>query len=101
LIFLTEFTVVGRKKIKINYITDEKLRQVTYCKRKKGLLKKAMELSLLCGSNVLLIIRDTNSSRTTLYSSLKNGRANLFKDIAANDEFTESYTNDSVFFRTL
>lgn len=34
----------GRKKIKIARIADARSRQVTFLKRKNGLLKKAMEL---------------------------------------------------------
>ena len=37
---------MGRNKIKMESIKNERTRQVTYYKRKKGLLKKSMELSL-------------------------------------------------------
>jgi len=50
---------MGKRKIhhfiKIN---DYNSRNVTYCKRKKGLIKKAMELSMLCGQEVYLSILD-------------------------------------------
>jgi hypothetical protein len=39
---------MGRKKIEIQRIADERNRQVTFAKRKFGLLKKAYELSVLC-----------------------------------------------------
>lgn len=39
---------MGRKKIVIKPITDERLRNITFNKRKAGLLKKAAELSMLC-----------------------------------------------------
>ena len=93
---------MGRKKIKINYITDEKFRKVTCCKRKKGLLKKAMELSLLCGNDVLLIIHEKSSNRAILYNSLENNDKGLFADIFMNDKYTYACSNDDVsFIRTL
>jgi MADS-box transcription factor len=39
---------MGRKKILIKPISDERLRNITFNKRKAGLLKKAAELSMLC-----------------------------------------------------
>jgi hypothetical protein len=47
---------VGRKKIIIEPIPEERNRQVTFMKRKAGLLKKAMELSILCQCEVAVVI---------------------------------------------
>jgi len=89
---------VGRKKVKINYIADEKFRRVTYCKRKRGLLKKAMELSLLCGVEVLLVIRNENTNRTLLYNSIGVNDTDLFNETITNSELTQVCTNADVEF---
>ncbi|KAL3998432.1 SRF-type transcription factor (DNA-binding and dimerization domain) family protein [Acanthocheilonema viteae] len=47
---------MGRKKIQITRIQDERNRQVTFTKRKFGLMKKAYELSVLCDCEIALII---------------------------------------------
>ncbi|XP_067354958.1 myocyte-specific enhancer factor 2D homolog isoform X3 [Channa argus] len=47
---------MGRKKIQIQRITDERNKQVTFTKRKFGLMKKAYELSVLCDCEIALII---------------------------------------------
>jgi len=52
---------MGRKKITIKKITDERNRQVTFSKRKFGLMKKAYELSVLCGCEVGLIMFTANN----------------------------------------
>ena len=65
---------MGRNKIKMESIKNERTRQVTYYKRKKGLLKKSMELSLLCGVKVFLTIVDKKENLTIFLShqNMKN-----------------------------
>ena len=51
---------MGKKRLEeVNLITDKISRNVTYCKRKRGILKKAMELSSLCGQHIYLAIFDS------------------------------------------
>ncbi|XP_071921518.1 MADS-box protein SOC1 isoform X1 [Coffea arabica] len=47
---------MARGKTQIKRIEDATTRQVTFSKRRKGLLKKAFELSVLCDAEVALII---------------------------------------------
>ncbi|PRQ24221.1 putative transcription factor MADS-type1 family [Rosa chinensis] len=47
---------MGRGKIVIRRIDNSTSRQVTFSKRRNGLLKKAKELSVLCDAEVGLII---------------------------------------------
>ncbi|TKY71506.1 MADS-box protein JOINTLESS [Spatholobus suberectus] len=45
-----------RKKIPIKKIDDVTARQVTFSKRKSGLIKKARELSVLCDAEIALMV---------------------------------------------
>ncbi|XP_050383963.1 truncated transcription factor CAULIFLOWER A-like [Argentina anserina] len=47
---------MGRGKVQLKRIEDKIRRQVTFSKRRTGLMKKARELSVLCGVEVGLII---------------------------------------------
>ncbi|KAL2542870.1 Developmental protein SEPALLATA 2 [Abeliophyllum distichum] len=47
---------MGRGKVELKRIENKINRQVTFAKRRNGLLKKAYELSLLCDAEVALII---------------------------------------------
>nr|BBC77268.1 MADS-box transcription factor [Habenaria radiata] len=60
---------MGRGKIEIKRIENTTNRQVTFCKRRNGLLKKAYELSVLCDAEVALVIF---SSRGRLYEYANN-----------------------------
>ncbi|XP_030934135.1 agamous-like MADS-box protein AGL11 isoform X1 [Quercus lobata] len=60
---------MGRRKIEIKRIEDNTKRQVSFCKRRNGLLKKACELSVLCDAEVALLIF---SSRGRLYEYANN-----------------------------
>ena len=55
---------MGRHKIKIKKIEDARGRHVTFNKRKNGLLKKAMELSLLCDAQIALVIFEKREEKT-------------------------------------
>lgn len=54
------FVAMGRRKIKIQPIEDERNKQVTFLKRKHGLMKKAYELSVLCNCEVAVMIFSNN-----------------------------------------
>ncbi|XP_028783875.1 floral homeotic protein AGAMOUS-like isoform X1 [Neltuma alba] len=60
---------MGRGKIEIKRIENTTNRQVTFCKRRNGLLKKAYELSVLCDAEVALIVFST---RGRLYEYANN-----------------------------
>ncbi|XP_039016678.1 floral homeotic protein AGAMOUS-like [Hibiscus syriacus] len=60
---------MGRGKIEIKRIENNTNRQVTFCKRRNGLLKKAYELSVLCDAEVALIVF---SNRGRLYEYANN-----------------------------
>lgn len=47
---------MGRGKIEIKRIENLNSRQVTFSKRRNGLLKKAKELSVLCDAEVAVIV---------------------------------------------
>ncbi|KAM3164892.1 MADS-box domain-containing protein [Lachancea thermotolerans] len=45
-----------RRKIEIKFIQDKTRRHITFSKRKHGIMKKAYELSVLTGTQVLLLV---------------------------------------------
>ena len=51
---------MGRTKVVVERIENEKTRQVSFNKRRIGLLKKALELSILCDVEVSLMIRSAH-----------------------------------------
>ena len=57
-----------------------------------------MELSLLCGSDVLLIIRDQPSQRTLVYNSLPTNDS--FNEALLKNKCTCSYSNENVWVGT-
>nr|AMO12823.1 APETALA3-like MADS-box protein [Xyris lanata] len=50
---------MGRGKIEIKQIENATNRQVTYSKRRTGIMKKAKELSVLCDAEVLVLMLST------------------------------------------
>ena len=61
---------MGKKKIdKLKLIDDKNQRNVAFCKRKRGFLKKAIELSSLCDQKIFILIFDGNRKRAVQFSS--------------------------------
>ncbi|KAJ2256198.1 hypothetical protein GGH98_001642 [Coemansia sp. RSA 454] len=59
---------MGRKKINIREIENSRQKGVTFARRRAGLIKKAHELSILCGVKVAVVIFDTKNA-SHVYSS--------------------------------
>ncbi|KAL5713980.1 hypothetical protein ACHQM5_016003 [Ranunculus cassubicifolius] len=59
---------MGRGKIEIKRIENTTNRQVTYTKRRNGILKKAKEISILCEAEVSLVIFSCNNKMSEFHS---------------------------------
>ena len=55
--------------MKISYIEDRNKRQTSFSKRKAGIMKKAHELSVLTGTDVMLVIASDSGSIFTFTTS--------------------------------
>ena len=60
---------MGRGKIEIKKIENVNSRQVTFSKRRGGLMKKAKELSVLCACDIGVIIY-SNTGKKYEYTNL-------------------------------
>ena len=83
--------LMGKRRLeKIEMIQNNNHRKITYCKRKKGLLKKSIELSLLCDVSVFVFIYDEKKKRCVHFGS--DPRQNILN--AFNDPcIREFYSN--------
>ncbi|CAI8599301.1 unnamed protein product [Vicia faba] len=72
---------MGRVKLQIKKIENTTNRQVTFSKRRNGLMKKAYELSVLCDVDVALIMFSPS------------GRATLFSGNRSVEEILDRYIN--------
>ena len=92
-------------------IEGETKRKVAYCKRRRGLLKKAIELSKMCNKRIFLFMYDPEKDSAIQYASDKEFRfGEVYKTMQRLHELKKSidfYTNDdyekleSLDFRTV
>nr|ABO13925.1 APETALA3-like protein [Papaver somniferum] len=71
---------MGRGKIEIKRIENATNRQVTYSKRRSGILKKAKELTVLCDAEVSLIMFSSTGKMTEYLSPSLNGNTKRVYD---------------------
>lgn len=86
---------MGRKKITIKLIEDERNRQVTFTKRRNGLLKKARELSILCEAEIAVVIFSNGGGQTRLHDYCSNDITETLKKLATFEGTVESRDNHS------
>ena len=83
--------MMGKRRLdQIQLIPNLSHRKVTYCKRKKGLLKKSIELSVLCDLKVFCFIYDESQQRVIHFAS--DPSLNIM-DIFNKENQREYYTN--------
>merc|ERR1712094_28739 len=71
---------MGRRKIDIESLRDDRVRKVTFCKRKGGLFKKAEDLSKLCGVEIAVVI--VSDRKTSEFASTDMDRIlDRYKDL--------------------
>ncbi|KAM3753777.1 hypothetical protein ACB098_03G118000 [Castanea mollissima] len=76
---------MGRKKVVLKRIEDKSSRQVTFSKRRSGLIKKARELSVLCDVEIALFVF---SSRGKLYEFSSGNRQAFFFTFSSCSHFS-------------
>jgi hypothetical protein len=74
-----------RKKVRLAFISDDSARKATYKKRKKGIIKKVSELTILCGIPACAIISNPFDSKTEVWP-----------DLAGAKQIIERYQNSSI-----
>ena len=95
---------MGKRKIEMTRINDRLNSQITYYKRRKGLVKKAMELALLCDVEIFLAVVDKKHKLTIMTSRaspddfindyLIDIHHQKIKNIFTPSDYTRIYKND-------
>ncbi|KAK2379717.1 agamous MADS-box protein AGL15 [Trifolium repens] len=85
---------MGRGKIEIKRIENANSRQVTFSKRRTGLLKKAQELAILCDAEVAVIIF-SNTGKLFEFSS-----SGMKRTLSRYNKCTDSSESASVEYKT-
>ncbi|KAL3638670.1 Agamous-like MADS-box protein agl11 [Castilleja foliolosa] len=85
---------MGRGKIEIKRIENKTNRQVTFCKRRNGLLKKAYELSILCDAEIALIVFSSRGRLSEFSNNNMGSTIDRYKKTTANS--STAYTTEEI-----
>jgi len=72
---------MGKKKIKIQFIGVKKNRNVTFKKRKTGIVKKCSELATLTSSKILLVIKNIEG-KTSIFSTKQEDESDILNSLS-------------------
>jgi hypothetical protein len=95
---------MGKRKIEMTKIENRLNSQITFYKRKKGLIKKSLELALLCDVEVFLVIVDKkhklsitsskHSPEKFINSYLKNLSHKKIKEKFSLEDYKKTFKNE-------
>lgn len=74
-----------RSQKPISYLKNKDQRNVTYSKRKRGIIKKAIELSVLCGQDIFMVIFDKEKQKLIEYRSSKEFNTTIVEALTNKD----------------
>ncbi|OEL34753.1 Agamous-like MADS-box protein AGL80 [Dichanthelium oligosanthes] len=80
---------MARKKVALQWITNDSTRRATFKKRRKGLMKKASELATLCGVDACVMVYGAGESQPEVWPEAPGETARIvrrFKDVPELDQ---------------
>lgn len=88
---------MARKKVKLAFIKNDVSRKATYKKRKKGLMKKLSELSILCGVEICAIVSSPYDAEPDVWPSAVGVRRTLarFQSMPESDQSKNMVNQES------
>ncbi|NP_001234380.1 MADS-box protein EJ2 isoform X1 [Solanum lycopersicum] len=96
---------MGRGRVELKRIENKINRQVTFAKRRNGLLKKAYELSVLCDAEVALIIFSNRGklyefcSTSSMVKTIEKYQRCSYATLEANQSVTDTQNNYHEYLR--
>ncbi|CAN4086230.1 unnamed protein product [Withania somnifera] len=96
---------MGRGRVELKRIENKINRQVTFAKRRNGLLKKAYELSVLCDAEVALIIFSNRGklyefcSTSSMVKTIEKYQRCSYATLEANQSTTDTQNNYHEYLR--
>ncbi|MCL7050328.1 hypothetical protein MKW94_029839 [Papaver nudicaule] len=91
---------MGRGKVELKRIENTTSRQVTFSKRRNGLLKKASELSILCEAEVALIVFSPSGKAFQFASHDMDRTIARYRSVAGLPESCNRRSRTTEFWRT-
>ena len=94
--------MVQKRYTRMEMIKDKMKRKIACSKRKRGIIKKAMELSILCNQSIFMVIYDKDKKKAVQYKSqssfdlieIQNILGKKTLKMHTNDDYFDKFASD-------